>query len=130
MLRRKDGNTACYNPIREMINSKRRHTPLSQLDLIGFVIMVAARFRNVTTADDSFDVSEKVLSKGRSVLVFELADFQPFPRSFTRELTLMVASTFFTSPVIIDSEKSILVFHNWVKNARRNCRAVYFCNIS
>ena len=35
-----------------------------------------------------------------------------------------------TSPVINDSEKSILAFHSCVKNANRNCLAVNFRRIS
>jgi hypothetical protein len=37
---------------------------------------------------------------------------------------------FLTSPVINDSEKSILAFHNCVKNANRNCLAVNLPRIS
>jgi len=37
---------------------------------------------------------------------------------------------FLTSPVISDSEKSILAFHNCVRNANRNCLAVNFPRIS
>ena len=37
---------------------------------------------------------------------------------------------FFTSPVINDSEKSILAFHNCVKNANLNCLAVNLPRIS
>lgn len=47
-----------------------------------------------------------------------------------KKLTFTVASMFLTSPVISDSEKSILAFHNCVRNANRNCLAVNFPRIS
>ena len=34
------------------------------------------------------------------------------------------------SPVINESEKSILAFHKVVRKARRSCLALYFCSIS
>lgn len=47
-----------------------------------------------------------------------------------KKLTFSVASMFLTSPVISDSEKSILALHSCVKNANRNCLAVNLPRIS
>lgn len=47
-----------------------------------------------------------------------------------KKLAFSVVSMFLTSPVINDSEKSILAFHNCVRNANRNCLAVNLPSIS
>ena len=64
----------------------------------------------MSLTNQSLDYSEKILPTRQ-------------PPNFSRKVrprTFMVVSTFFTSPVISDSEKSIFEHHNCVRKAKRS----------
>ena len=70
-----------------------------------------------------FDDSEKILEGEFKVMIFSQS-------KNVGKQTFMVTSMFLTSPVSNESEKSILVFHNWVRKASLNCRGVNRLRIS
>ena len=77
----------------------------------------------------SFDLIDKGLHVGEKILWGQI-ERQRRNMLEDPELTLKVASILRTSPTMTASEKSTLVFHNCVRNARRNWRALYLCRIS
>ena len=105
------------------------HSPVGKLLFGSIITMLSCKsnFFRFSLTNESSDDSEEVLPLTLDRIEYELPSLA---RVAQRELTFSVASMFLTSPVINDSEKSILAFHSCVKNAKRNCLAVNLPNIS